>query len=144
MPDSRDFHQPKRTRECSRTSVARRRGQTDAEDLSGECFGALGAFFLDDFDRDVARFIHEVVIAKDVAEAEARDAGLSRAEKFAGAAELEVALGDFEAVARFREDGEAILLIVRDEDAVGRARAAADAAAQLVKLRESETMRVHD
>src|SRR5207237_8020752 len=118
MPDSRDFHQPKRTRECSRTSVARRRGQTDAEDLSGECFGALDALFLDDFDCDVARFIHEVVIAKDVAEAEARDAGLSRAEKFAGAAELEVALGDFQAGARLRGGGGPHLALLRYEDAV--------------------------
>jgi hypothetical protein len=40
------------------------------------------------------------VVAEDVAEAEARDAGLAGAEEFARAADLEVAFGDFEAVFR--------------------------------------------
>src|ERR1041385_9184777 len=105
---------------------------------------AIQPLAIEQRNRRVARLLHQRVVADRVADAEAQRAGLARAEELAGAAGLEVALGHFEAVARGGEDVEAILLLVRDEDAIRLALAAADAAAQLVHLREAEAVGVDD
>src|SRR6185436_10557341 len=77
-------------------------------------------------------------------EAELRKAGLPDAEDVSGAADLQVRLGDLEAVGGPREDRQAALrlggqLFVEGE-AERRTRAPADPAAQLVELGEAETL----
>src|SRR6266542_3551071 len=99
---------------------------------------------IDDLDRRVAGLLHQRVIPHDVAETEARHARLLRAEKLAGAAELEIALGHLEAAARPGEELQALLLLVRHENAVRLSRAAPDAAAELVELREAVAVGVDD
>src|SRR4029077_8149020 len=74
---------------------------------------------------------------------------LARAEEFAGAAELQVALGNFETVGRCYHSFDSLARIPRDgmrrnEDALGFFGAAADAPAELVNLRESETIGMLD
>ena len=74
---------------------------------------------------------------------------LARAEKFAGAALLQVLLGDFETVGSgdHRLDARASLardIFARDEDTARFFRAAPDAAAQLMELCEAEAVRVFD
>ncbi len=85
----------------------------------------------------------------DAGDAEARHAALARAEHVAFAAQLQIFLGDAEAVVGLAQDGEPRLggraerRLVEQE--AGRALgAAADAAAQLMQLREPEALGVLD
>src|ERR1051325_4640642 len=105
---------------------------------------AIQSLAIEQLDCGVAGLLHQRVVAEDVADAKSQSARLARAEELAGAAGLEIALGDVEAVARGGEDVQALLLLVRDEDAVRLALAAAHAPAQLVQLREAEAVGVDD
>jgi len=80
---------------------------------------------------------------------ETENAGLAGAEKFAGAAEFQVSFGDFETVARAHHGVKAGAGFVghthgADQNAVRFLRAPADAAAELMELREAETLGVLD
>ena len=93
--------------------------------------------------------LEERAIAEEIGDAELRGACLAGAEELAGAALLEVKLGEGEAVgggdegveAGFRSFGDAI---AGDEEAVALLRATADAAAELMELREAEALGVID
>ncbi len=73
---------------------------------------------------------------------------MPRAEEFAGAALMQVAVGKDETVVGLGHGLQAlvldIILVVGDEQAVGLRRAAADASAQLVQLGETESVRTLD
>ena len=91
----------------------------------------------------------EGAVAEQVGDAEFGQAGLAGAEEFAGAALLEVEFGEFEAVLGGDHGVEAGVGLVGDavaghEDAVAFGGAAADAAAELVELREAEALGVVD
>src|SRR5439155_18347973 len=80
-------------------------------------------------------------------EAEIGEAGLPGSEQLPAAAEVEVDLGELEAVRRLDERLEAgargvgqLLLRARDEQGVGLLRPTPDPAAQLVELREPEAI----
>src|ERR1043165_3566103 len=79
------------------TSIALAGRDRDADQLARQGVG-LGHAAIDDLDRDLPRLLHQSMVADDVAEAEPRHARLLRAEELAGAAELEVALGDRKSV----------------------------------------------
>src|SRR5581483_11516150 len=83
-------------------------------------------------------------IANDVAHPESQRSRLASAEEFAGAAELKVALGDIESVARFGKQIETIFFLVGNENAVRLSLAAPDAAAKLMQMRHAETISVDD
>src|SRR3954452_3116979 len=87
-------------------------------------------------------------VAEDVGETQRGQARLFRAEELAGAAELEVHFRDVEAVRRFDEGADAfpggVVHLFGDQDAVALRRAAADAAAKLVELGETETLGLLD
>ncbi len=90
--------------------------------------------------------VEEFGVAREGGGAEGGKAGLPSAEDLAHAADLEVAFGDEEAVGRFEHGAKACGGIggarVGEEDAEGRARAPADAATELVELREAEAIGV--
>ena len=93
--------------------------------------------------------LEDLLVADNVRHAEGGDAGLARAHDLARAADLQVVLGDLEAVVRLLHDPQPLarllrLLVLREEDAVALGRAAPDAPAQLVELREAEALGVLD
>ncbi len=96
---------------------------------------------------DRARSLEERTVATDVREVQVGKTRLARAEERAAAAQVEVDLRELEAVGRRDERLEPLLrglrqlfLRARDEQAVRLLRAAPDAAAQLVQLREAEAV----
>src|SRR2546425_11119500 len=93
----------------------------------------------------LARGAHEVPVALDVGKAQQRHAALALAEILAGAAQQQVAARDFEAIRILKNHLQAFAGVARErsaeeQDARAVARAAADAAAQLVQLRETEAL----
>src|SRR5216684_7033469 len=124
--------------------ILHRRRNRDAEEFPHHLLRLLQSALLDDLDGQVARFLHQLEVADYVAEAEAQGAGLARAQELAGTAELEIEIGELETVQRLRELREPLLLLVRHQHAIRLARPAADAAAELVELRETETVGVDD
>ncbi len=93
--------------------------------------------------------LQQLVVAQQIANPERRQAGLARAEEVARAAELQVPLGDLEAVRRIGEGLEPGASVLREwllvqEHAVRLVRAASDPAAQLMQLRQAETLGVLD
>ena len=93
--------------------------------------------------------LHHRVVAQQVADAERWHARLTRAEEVAGTTQPQIALGDLEAVvvsvsALSRSRPCSVKRRLIQEDAVRLVRAAADTAAQLVQLRQSETFGVLD
>src|SRR5581483_11576198 len=95
-----------------------------------------------------AGLLEEFHFVGDVGELELGKAMLAGAEEFAGPAEGEVHLGDFEAVVGAGHGGEAFfggfVAAVGDEDAEGGVLSASDAAAELVELGEAESLGVVD
>src|ERR1700682_2708853 len=96
-----------------------------------------------------AGLLEEFAVAERVGDVETKGAGLAGAEEFAGAAKLEIGFGDFKAVGGAHHGFEAGAGFVghahrADKDAVGFLRAAADASAKLMKLREAEALGVLD
>src|SRR5579885_43967 len=96
-----------------------------------------------------ARLFEDLEVADEVADAEGGDAGLARAHHFAGAAYLQIFFGDAEAVGRLFPDAEALLcdgclFVGSHQHAVALLRAATDATAELVQLRETEALGVLD
>ena len=94
---------------------------------------------------ELAGLLEELAVGAQAGEAEVAEAGLAGAEEPAFAAEVEVALGELEAVVRLDERLEPgggrlgeLELRARDQQAVGLLGAAADAAAELVELGEAE------
>src|SRR2546429_8140814 len=86
---------------------------------------------------------HEILVALNVGKAQQRHAALALAEILAGAAQPQVAARDLEAVRALVDRLQAFASALREragveQDACAVARAAADAAAQLVQLREAE------
>src|SRR2546423_15451181 len=84
---------------------------------------------------------HEILVALDVGKAQQRHAALALAEILAGAAQQKVAMRDLEAIRALVDHLQAFAGAARErsaeeQDARAVARAAADAAAQLVQLRE--------
>ena len=112
-------------------------GREGGVGLSGEAFGfGFGEF-------------KEGAVAEEVGDAELGEAGLARAEELAGAALLEVELGEFEAVLRGDHGIEADVglfgdLVAGHQNAVAFGGSAADASAELVELREAEAFGVID
>src|SRR5437879_4169532 len=95
----------------------------------------------------VARRADIFAVYRYASDSEARHTGLARAEHIAFAAQLQVLLGDAEAVLGLAHDGEPRLRGLTERRLVdqqaGRVLGAApDAAAQLVKLREPEALGV--
>ena len=91
----------------------------------------------------------EFAIAQRIGNVEAEFAGLAGAKEFAGAAKLQIGLGNFETVGGADHGFETSASFIgeargRNEDAGGFLRAAADASAQLVKLGEAETLGMFD
>src|SRR5438445_11634722 len=88
---------------------------------------------------------HEVPVVLDVRKAQQRHTALALAEILAGAAQQQVAARDFEAIRILKNHLQAFAGVARErsaeeQDARAVARAAADAAAQLVQLRETEAL----
>src|SRR5205814_3915330 len=103
----------------------------------------------DDRLRLAPRLLEDGGIAQQVRHAELGQSRLARAEELARTAQLQIGLGDLEAVVRtgHRVDPPPGLLAQaagREQDAVRLPLAAADAPAQLVELREAEALRVLD
>src|SRR6266511_5711064 len=129
--------------------------------MSPLCGGSRGCRALDGLDEEPApvcervclpaRELEQVAIAAERCEAQAERTGLARAQQLALAADLEIALGEVEAVVRLdhrlqsraRRVGQ-LLLRARDEQAVGLLAPAPDPAAKLVQLREPEAIRLLD
>ncbi len=99
---------------------------------------------IDDVDGRVSRALHQIVVAHDVSHAESQGARLASAEEFAGAAELEVALRDFESIAGIGKKIEPLFFLVGNQNGVRLPLAASDAPAQLMQLREAEAIGIHD
>src|SRR5438552_14330693 len=105
------------------------------------------AFLVAQLLRERAGPFDEVAVGAQPREAQVAPARLPRAEQLPLAAQLEVDLGELEAVGRvaqrlqprLRDVGQ-LGLVARDEQAVALLAAAADAAAQLVELREAEAV----
>ena len=96
-----------------------------------------------------AGLLEEFAVAERVGDVEAEGAGLASAEKFAGAAELEISFCDFETVRGTHHGFEAGTGFVghahgADENAMRFLRAAADASAELMELGEAEAFGVFD
>jgi hypothetical protein len=109
--------------------------------------GALGIF--GEREGFAARQLQDFVIAQRLRYGKGGVAVLAGAEKFAGAALLQVLLGDFETVAGGDHGfdagaGFAANIFARDKDAARFFAAASDAAAQLMELREAEAVGVLD
>src|SRR5574341_682111 len=103
----------------------------------------------DDGDGLLPRLLEDPGIAEEVGRAELRQPRLSRAEELARTPELQVHLGDLEPVAGRRHRADASLRLLgeaaaREKDAVRLPRAAPDAPAQLMELREPEPLGVLD
>src|SRR5579864_508213 len=101
----------------------------------GECFAP----------REFQKF----AVAQRIGDVKAKVASLTRAEKFSRTTKLQIRFGDFKPVGSANHRFEASASVVchstgSDQNAVGLFRAAADAATQLMKLREAETLRVFD
>ena len=93
------------------------------------------------------RVLHELMIANEITHAKRGHARLACAEEVAGTAKLQVALGDLETVGRLGERLQASPTLLRQriliqQDAVRLMRAPADAASQLMKLRQPEAFGV--
>src|SRR5689334_12590526 len=91
------------------------------------------------------RLPRELSVAFEIGEAQQRLAALALAEVFARPAQLQIALRDLEAVRALEDDLEPCTRrigkrVAEKQDADARARTAADAAAQLVQLREAEAL----
>jgi predicted DNA repair protein MutK len=91
----------------------------------------------------------QVAVRHRVGQAIGREAALLEAQRVAAAAQLQVLLGDLEAVVGAPQDVEALLGGLRqrrivEQDAGALARAPADAAAQLVQLGQAEALGVLD
>ncbi len=105
----------------------------------------------DELGGELAGLLEQRAVGAEAGEAEVAEAGLPRSEELALAAEVEVALGELEAVRGLDERLEARLggvgqleLRARDQQAVRLLGAAADAAAELVELREAEPVGLLD
>ena len=88
-------------------------------------------------------------VADEVGDPEIGQAGLTRAEEFAGAAHGEIKLRELEAILGADHGIQSFFSLFRhalssDEDAVAFGRATADAAAQLMQLCEAEALSVFD
>ena len=94
----------------------------------------------------IARRLVEQLVAQRVGDAEGRHAALPLAEQIAHAPHPQILTRDHESVVAADEDSSRCFVSGsrRREDAVRRLRAAADAAAQLVQLRQPEPLRVLD
>src|SRR5262249_22203347 len=97
--------------------------------------------------RLVARGAQQPPVAQPRRHPEWRQAGLARAEEIAGTPQLEVWLGDREAISRALEYAQALEGVARhpvrhDEEAVRRRCAAPDASAELVQLGQAEALGV--
>ncbi len=105
---------------------------------------------LDQQARFAVGLLHDVAVAHQIAGAELRQTRLPRAEEVAGTAQLEVAFGDDEAVVGLGHRAQPFARVVAprrlvQQDAVRLPLATADAAAQLVELRQAEALGVlHD
>src|SRR5919197_4322052 len=103
--------------------------------------GVLG----DDRLRFAPRVLEDGRVAQQIGHAELRQPRLARAEELAGATQLQVDLRDLEAVVGLRHRVDTSLRVLaeppaREQDAVRLPRATADAAAQLVQLRQPEAL----
>jgi hypothetical protein len=102
----------------------------------------------DDLEGVAAGHREEVRVEEQVGEVDVGAAGLGGADHLAHAAEFEVFFGDFEAAGVFGhglEAGDAVIgALVGEEDAGGAFASAADAAAELVELREAEAVGLFD
>src|SRR4051812_23205141 len=92
--------------------------------------------------RILSRLLQQFHLVCDVRELELRKSVLSRPEELAGAAQLEIQLGDSKAIGGFGHRAHACLCRFargfRKQDAVARLATAADPAAELVQLREAK------
>ncbi len=91
----------------------------------------------------------DFAVAERVGDLKAERTGLAGAEKFAGAAQMQVGFGDLESVARAHHGFQTGAGLVghahrADEDAVGFCCAAADAPTKLMQLRKAEALGVFD
>ncbi len=96
-----------------------------------------------------AGLLEEFAVAEGVGDVKAEGTGLAGAEKFAGAAKLEIGFGDFETVGGAHHGFETGAGFVghahgADQDTVGFLRAAADASAELMELGKAEALGVLD
>src|SRR5437868_12478269 len=108
----------------------------------------LGVAF-EDQARIVMRNGHQFLVLREVSKAQRRKPALASAEHLAGAAQSQILFGDAETVLGFAEDREALPRHLAErrlvqQDAGRGLVAAADAAAQLMQLREPEALRVFD
>src|SRR5688572_22941447 len=99
--------------------------------------------------RRLPRLIQNFYVAYDVGDFERLDPGLSRPKDLALTSDLEILLGDSETVACLLHYPQPLFsdgrfLIAGEEDAKALLRASTDAAAELMKLRKSETLRMFD
>ena len=95
------------------------------------------------------RFLEQRLIAHDVSNPKLGQARLLRSEQLTRSTQLEIFLSNDEPVARLRHDAESFfsnrgLLVARQQYAITLLGAPTNAAAQLVKLRQSEAFRVLD
>src|SRR5713101_2683308 len=93
--------------------------------------------------------LKELAVAQRIGDVKAEGAGLAGPEEFAGAAQLQIGFGDFEAVGGAHHGFEAGACFVghadrADENAVGFLRAAANASAKLMQLRQAEALGMLD
>ena len=97
--------------------------------------------------RGFARALAELFVAQRVGDAEGRHAALPLAEQIAHAAKPQILARDLESVFGLNEHLQPLRNLgthVAEQDAIGLLRTAADAAAQLVQLRETEPLRMLD
>src|SRR5207344_2242894 len=111
--------------------------------------GCGRAWFVEPGDGFAAGVLHHRMIAQQVAGPQCRKSGLPRPEEIARAALFEVALGDDETIGGLHQRVETRPARVADwvlvkEHARRRTAAPPDAAAQLVQLRESESLGMLD
>src|SRR6266576_4676452 len=104
---------------------------------------------LEDQARSVMRDGDQLFVLREIGKAQDRQAALPGPEHLAGAAQSQILLGDAETVLGLAEDREALPCYLAErrlvqQDAGRRLVAAADAAAQLMQLREHEALRVFD
>src|SRR5206468_9240812 len=123
------------------------REQRGAERAVGR-FGEL-AVARDDGARLAARLLEQVRVAEQIDCAELGEPRLARAEELARAAQLQIDLGDAEAVVRRRHRVDPALGLFREmagrqQDAVRLPLAPSHASAKLMQLRETEALGVLD
>ncbi len=101
---------------------------------------------LDEGEGLAPRLLEHGAVPEEIGDAELGQSGLPRAEEVAGPAQLEVDLGDLEAVIGSGHGGDPAFGVLRgragEQDAVALPRAAAHPAAQLVELGEPEALGV--